>query len=399
MPRDKPAKVLLVSSHPVQYAAPLYRRYAGDQHIDLTVAFCSLAGAKANFDADFGQQIQWDVPLLHGYSWIHPPNRSLRPNIQRFWGLLNPGIWTVIRSGRFDVVVCYGYRAASFWVAAAAARLSGSSLVFTTDAHSLASRDRRWWKALAKRHLLKWVFRSAEAVFVPSTRGQRFLETLGVAPERVFLTPYAVENGFFSDRSSRVDVASVRERWQVPLGAVVALFCAKLAPWKRPFDLLRAAARVDGLWVVYAGDGTLRRELELQAHDLGVADRVRFLGFVNQLGLPEVYAAADLLVLPSEYEPFGVVVNEAFACGRPAIVSNACGAAGDLVREDETGFVVPVGDVDALAERLRWLQSHPEIRRRMGERALERVAAWGPEQNREAFVEACLTLMYRKEGR
>jgi glycosyltransferase involved in cell wall biosynthesis len=149
------------------------------------------------------------------------------------------------------------------------------------------------------------------------------------------------------------------------------------------------------MYVVYAGDGPLRSELEDLAAELGMAERVRFLGFENQSGLPAVYRAADVLVLPSAYEPFGLVVNEAFATGIPAIVSAACGSAGDLVREGSTGFVVEVGEVDDLADRLHRLAADPELRAAMGERAQARLKDWGPAQNASAFADACLALAVR----
>jgi glycosyltransferase involved in cell wall biosynthesis len=173
---------------------------------------------------------------------------------------------------------------------------------------------------------------------------------------------------------------------------MVALFAGKLVGWKRPFDLLRALPSVPGCWAVFAGDGTLHAELEAEAAKLGVRDRCLFLGFVNQTELPAVYTASDVLVLPSAHEPFGLVVNEAFACGTPAIVSEACGAAGDLVRDRETGFVVPVGDVEALGDRLRGLAGDRRALREMGDRARARVDEWGPLQNVEAFAKACLSL-------
>jgi glycosyltransferase involved in cell wall biosynthesis len=111
---------------------------------------------------------------------------------------------------------------------------------------------------------------------------------------------------------------------------------------------------------------------------LGVAHRVRFLGFVNQSRLPDVYRAADILVLPSEYEPFGVVVNEAMLCGRPVIVSDRVGAKYDLVREGETGFVYPCGDIEALAQILREVLPDRERLRKMGEAARKRMETWSP---------------------
>jgi glycosyltransferase involved in cell wall biosynthesis len=121
-----------------------------------------------------------------------------------------------------------------------------------------------------------------------------------------------------------------------------------------------------------------------------------FSGFVNQRSLPEVYAAADWLVLPSEYEPFGLVINEAFASGKPAVVSAACGAADDLVRDGETGFVVPVGDTALLSERFRTLVTNRGLLRAMGARARQRIDEWGPEQNQEAFANVCRALAARR---
>ena len=139
------------------------------------------------------------------------------------------------------------------------------------------------------------------------------------------------------------------------------LFCAKLQPWKGPLDVLEAFARanVPNSYLVFAGDGPLRTSIEQRACELGVSERVRILGFVNQSQLPSVYCAADLLVLPSLYEPFGFVVNEAMLCGCPAAVSDRVGAKYDLVRQGETGYVFPAGDVDALAAILRDVLSDP----------------------------------------
>jgi glycosyltransferase involved in cell wall biosynthesis len=390
-------KVLLVSSHPVQYAAPQFRRYAVDPRLDVTVAYCSLQGAEPGPDPDFGVAVGWDIPLLEGYRWVHLANRSIRaPGLQGFFGLLNPGLWKFVRRGDFDLVVCYGYKAASFWIAALAAKFSGAALVFTTDAHTLTPRDGARWKIPIKRALLPLIFRFADAALGPSSRTIALLHALGLPEDRCFLTHYVVDNDFFSHLAAAADRRAVRRRWGIPNGVVVALFVGKLVAWKRPGDLLAAAARVPSLYVVFAGEGSLRKNLEVRTEAPDLAGRVRFLGFVNQRHLPEVYAGSDVLVLPSEYEPFGVVVNEAFSCGIPAVTADACGAAGDLVRDGETGYVVPVGDVATLAEKLSRLVQDAGLRRAMGEKARATVEKWGPEQNADAFVKACLTIAARK---
>ena len=388
MEESPPIKVLLVSSHPVQYAVPLYRLYSRDPRLDVTVAYCSLQGAEPGVDPEFGVEFAWDIPLLEGYRWVHPPNRSPRPGLGGFFGLVNPGLASIIWRDRPDVVVCYGWWAASFWVAAVAAKLSGAKLVFTTDAHTLAPRDGARWKVRFKRFLLPAIFHLADAAFGPSTRTLGFLRDLGVPERKLFLTHYVVDNDFFSRGAAAADRRLVRAGWGVHEDAFVALFVGKLVPWKRPQDFLEAVARVPWVFAVLAGEGPLRSELEARAFQADLKGRLRFLGFVNQRGLPEIYAASDVLVLPSHYEPFGLVVNEAFSCGMPAIVSQACGAACDLVKHSETGWVIPVGDVDALATCLREAASDRQRLRAMGDAARKRMATWSPRENADAFARA-----------
>src|SRR5207247_5727539 len=124
--------------------------------------------------------------------------------------LLNTGLWRLIRRERYDVVVCYGYRAASFWIAALAAKVSEAALVFTTDAHTLVPRDGMRWKVFVKKVILPFVFRFADGVFGPSTGAVGLLRSLGVGADRIFLTPIVVATEFFSNGAVRTDRARVR---------------------------------------------------------------------------------------------------------------------------------------------------------------------------------------------
>src|ERR1019366_9700697 len=123
-----------------------------------------------------------------------------------------------------------------------------------------------------------------------------------------------------------------------------------------------------------------------RAAELEIADRVRFLGFMNQAQLPSVYCASDLLVLPSLYEPFGLVVNEAMICGLPVAVSDRVGARFDLVRSGENGYVFPAGGVNELAEILRQILPDTEKRARMGAAARQRMLTWSPREYVDGLV-------------
>jgi glycosyltransferase involved in cell wall biosynthesis len=392
-------RVLAVAAHPVQYMAPIFRRMAAHSGFELHVAYCSLRGAEAAHDPEFGATVEWDVPLLDGYSWTHVPN--LGSGEESFFGLRNPGLSKLIREGHYDAVLCFvGYVRATFWIACRAAKSSNTAFIFGTDTNTLAPRDGRSWKSTVKKILWPRLFRLADQVIVPSSGARDLMVSLGLPRERVTLTPYSVDNDWWMRQSAAVDRSAVRASWGAATSDAVVLFCAKLQPWKRPGDLLRAFAEAnlpDALLVI-AGEGPLRSELRSQAAALGIASRVRFLGFVNQSQLPAVYTSADLMVLPSEYEPFAVVVNEAMCCGCPVAASDHVGAARDLVAPVRKEFVFRCGDVaalavllsDALADRVRLAL--------LGSAAVAHMRTWSPERNIAATFEA-MEIAVARSGR
>jgi glycosyltransferase involved in cell wall biosynthesis len=386
---DRRYRVLAIAAHPVQYMAPIFRRMAAHPALDLHVAYCSLRGAEAGHDPEFGASIQWDVPLLDGYSWSEVPNRG--SGNESFFGLRNPDLWKLIRSGNFDAILCFtGYLNATFWIAHFAARWWHSAFLFGADTTTLTPLDGRRWKRRVKRVVWPLLFRLADQVIVPSSGTRDLMLSLGLPGDRVTLTPYSVDNDWWIQQSAQVDRSAVRASWRISSSDAVILFCAKLQPWKRPLDLLRAFAKAqlsNGI-LVFAGEGPLRAELEAHAVSLGVAARVRFLGFVNQTQLPAVYTSADLLVLPSVYDAFGVVVNEAMLCGCPVAVSDRVGAGRDLVAPVCPDFVFPCGDTEALAAILKRADTSRTWLSDLGRAARRRMETWGPPENIAGTVEA-----------
>jgi glycosyltransferase involved in cell wall biosynthesis len=382
-------RLLVVGSHVVQYAASAFRQTALDSRIDLKVAYCSMQGSEPGVDPGFGVKVSWDTPLLEGYPWVYVPNRAPRPGLGRFFGLINPGLWTLIRDGNFDAVLISGYFYASAWICIVAAKWFGVPILFFTDAYGLRSLAlRSKWKLRIKRILIPRIFSLAKVVLALSSGGVEYLKMLGFPDDRIVLTPYVVDNDWWVKQAAKVDRGAVRADWRIPDHASIALFCAKLQPWKVPLDLLEAfaAANVPDSYLVFAGDGPLRSDIERRVAELGLADRVRFLGFQNQTQLPSVYCASDLLVLPSQYDAFGLVVNEAMLCGLPVAVSDRVGAKFDLVRPGENGYVFPVGDVGELARILQQVLPDPEKRARMGAAARQRMETWSPREYVDGLV-------------
>jgi glycosyltransferase involved in cell wall biosynthesis len=392
-------RVLTIASHPVQYAAPIFRLMAQHHQLDFHVAYCSMRGAEAAHDPEFGTSVKWDIPLLDGYAWTHVPNRG--SGSESFFGLYNPGLWKLIRQGHFDALLCYtGYLRATFWIASLAAKSAGAAFLFGTDATTLASREGGEWKRLAKRMAWPLLFRLADQVIVPSSGTRDLILSLGIPGDRVTLTPYVVDNDWWTAQSAAVNRNAVRASWGARPDDTVILFCAKLQPWKRPIDLLRAFAKanVPNALLVFAGEGSLRSELEAEAAALSVKSKVRFLGFVNQSQLPAIYASADVMVLPSEYEPFAVVVNEAMLCGCPVIASDRVGAAQDLIAPVCPEFIFPCGDVEALAALLSRSAGDRALLQRIRHLGLAHLQTWTPQRNVAATVDAIERAVSRVRG-
>ena len=151
----------------------------------------------------------------------------------------------------------------------------------------------------------------------------------------------------------------------------MALFAGKLLAFKGPLDLLAAAASLKStgypVSILIAGSGPLEAELAATAMAAGVS--LHRLGFCNQTQMPGAYAAADVLVLPSSGETWGLVANEAQACGVPVIVSDACGCAPDLAQDGSAGRVFPFGDREALSAALLAILDHPPARKTILEKS------------------------------
>jgi glycosyltransferase involved in cell wall biosynthesis len=399
--KDGKYRVLLLLEHPVQYNTILWSLQARHPKLDILVAYCSLRGAQSAMHTEFGVDVKWDVPLLEGYPWVLVDAAAAGTNGSARPGFFSKALWKLIRDGDFDAVYAGGYYFPEAWFILLAAIRLRIPYVLSTDVHTLESRRVHSPVSRAvKKAIVGRIFRMAGAVNTGSSGATAYIKSLGVPEDRIILARDVVDNDWWAARAAKVDRGAIRRTWNIPADAPVVLYCAKLQPWKRPRDLLEAFARanVAAAYLVFVGDGPLHHELEVRTSSLGIADRVRFLGFVNQSGLPAVYAASDLLVLPSDYEPFGLVVNEAMVCSCAAVVSDRVGAKFDLIRQGETGYVFPCGDIAALANSLsEFLVDRPRLVR-MGAAAKLRMESWTPQMNVESFVQAVELAVKRNSG-
>ncbi|MEJ0067176.1 MAG: glycosyltransferase family 4 protein [Caulobacteraceae bacterium] len=335
----------------MQYYAPLFRALAG--RLDLRVFYAHRATPADQARAGFGVGFDWDIDLLSGYAQEFLQNRARAPGVDRFAGTDTPEIASRLRAGRFDAVLLMGWGLKCFHQALWAAKRLSLPVLVRGDSH--LDTPRASWKRCAKELVYPVFLRRFDAALVVGERNRAYWRHYGYPEAQMFDAPHCVDNDWFAARATPAARTALRARLSVRPSAKLAILAGKLVPSKRPGDLVEAASVVRNAGVpveiLIAGAGPLESDLRACAAALGVPLHV--LGFCNQTEMPPAYAAADVLVLPSESETWGLVVNEALACGRPILISDAIGCAPDMAAHLGDRVVFPAGDVNALAARLQ----------------------------------------------
>lgn len=373
-------RVAVFATHPIHYQIQLFKRLARVPGIDVTMLFGCRFGLTQQVDHTFGVAHRWyDESILEGLKHRFLRNYS-RMSLSTGFGVINPAIVPELVRGRYDVLIIQGYAGVTEWLAIAGAKCLASSVLFrgetTTWRH--ARGGHRWLRAAIMK-----VLKGTVDVFLPiGTCSRDFYQWYGVPDNRLVLAPYTVENEFFltQARELRNRRGEVRKSLGLTPEMPVVLYVSKLIPRKRPLDLLRA---FEGLRqpaaLVLVGDGPLRSEVERYVAERSLAN-IHCVGFQRQELLPLFYAIADVFVLPSEYEPWGLVVNEAMCFSLPVVTTRGVAAAADLVVNGENGFVHDVGDIVAIRSALERLLGDPTRSREMGCRSQEIIRRWGPER-------------------
>jgi glycosyltransferase involved in cell wall biosynthesis len=384
----------VLATHPIQNHAPIFRELA--RHCDLTVYFAHRQTPQGQAQAGFGVPFEWDVDLLSGYESAFLDNRSRQPATNRFFGCDTPGIDEAIGRGHFDAFMVTGWGVKTYWQAVMACRRRNVPVLIRGDSQLPARR--RPALRLAKELIYPRLLGLFDGFLYVGCRNREYLQHYGIAEHRLFFSPHCVDNDSFAARAG-AERAKGRDRGASAATMKSVLFSGKLVERKRPFDVIRALTLAAGQgWraeAVFVGAGELEDSLRREAASSGVP--AIFHGFQNQSRMPSLYAAADLLVLPSDHqETWGLVVNEAMVCGLPAVVSDAVGCGPDLIDAGRTGAVFPLGNTTALA---RAIQSTLALETSSVRRHLsEKMADYSPTAAARGIIEGAEILRSSRAG-
>jgi glycosyltransferase involved in cell wall biosynthesis len=374
----------VLNSHPIQYFAPLYAYLNAAPDLEISALYLSDCSIRGWNDPEFDRDVKWDLDLLAGYCSKFVGDRARTREPRGFWSLLAPQLWSELRSGCYDVLWLHGHNHAANLIALMAAKTAGLPVMMRGETH--LGMPRSGIKSALRRPLIGALYRGCDRLLAIGSANAAFYRAMGVPDHKIFLVPYCVDNERFVIAANLTDNqrAEIRKRYEVPADRLAVLYAAKFMPRKRPGDLLDAACRLKtqaGLpfTLIMAGSGELEGELRAFCVEHGL-DNVVFTGFINQSALPALYAAADVFVLPSEQETWGLAVNEAMCAGLPIVVSREVGCVADLVADGVNGYTPSAGDTEALASALRRLIEDEDLRRRQGSESRKRILQWGYRQ-------------------
>jgi glycosyltransferase involved in cell wall biosynthesis len=350
------------------YRIPILNALARRDDIDLHVLFLA--------ETDPTQR-QWQVykgEIRFSYEILSGVRRRMRGQML----LLNWGVERALERSSPDAIVCGGYNYIASWIALRWSERKGLPFYLWVESTTRDLRTGQKWIEAMKRSFLS----RCAGFIVPGEASRQYLTGYGMPAERIYFAPNAIDNDLFSNGAdeARRNASSLRSELGVP--SSYFLFVGRLVKEKGIFELLDAYSALSAkvrqeFGLVFVGDGPCRFELERMAQSAG--DNIKVVGFAHREKLADYYGLADIFVFPTHTDPWGLVVNEAMACGLPVICSDAAGCSADLVEDGWNGRIVPASNSTLLAGAMGEFASDLEVRDRMGHNSRQRISQFAPE--------------------
>lgn len=352
------------------YRIPLFNALADRRDIDLHVVFLSETDPGLREWKVYTDEIRFSYQVL----------RSRRWQIGKYNCLVNVGIGHALELARPEVILCGGYNYLASWQALLWARLRSTPFLLWSESTLRDSRSGHPAVELLKTEFL----RHCSGFVVPGRSALEYLVFRGLRKDRIYTAVNAVDNDLFASTAACARRNAAHRRTELGLPDRYFLFAGRLVREKGVFELLSAYAKLDGalrqqIGLVFVGDGAARHALEAESPAVKPGT-IKFAGFAQREQLASYYALAEMLILPTYTDTWGLVVNEAMACGLPVILSDTAGCGADLVTDNWNGRIVPPKDVKALAFAMGALASQPEQLARMSANSKNRILEYSPHE-------------------
>ncbi|MFD2999139.1 glycosyltransferase [Pontibacter toksunensis] len=366
-------KLAIITTHPIQYNAPIFKMLTERKKVEVKVFYTWEQSKEEVYDPLFKRIIKWDLPLLEGYEYSFLRNKAKEPGSHHFWGINNPDIKEQILDYEPSAILVFGWSYISHLKVLK--YFSGKiPIIFRGD--STLMNEEVGLKRLLRKLFLTWVYRHITKALFVGKKNEEYYLRFGVKPEQLVFAPHAVENDRFQGNSNSSSQINWREKLMIPESATVLLFAGKFEPRKNPFLLISAFKELKStnMHLVMVGNGDFEKELKQQSADVS---NIHYLDFQNQQNMPSIYKMADVFVLPSKSETWGLAVNEAMACGSAVLVSDKCGCSVDLVDPGVNGYIFESDNKNDLLEKLAFYEkASKDSISKMGLASQDKIQEW-----------------------
>lgn len=347
-------KIAIITTHPIQYNAPLFKLLTDRSAVEIKVFYSWGTKVLENkFDPGFGKIINWDIPLLEGYSFEFLENTAKEQGSHHFNGIINPDIIEKIQAYNPHCLLVYGWAFKSHLKVMRYFK-NKISIVFRGDSTLLDTQN--FVNRIKRKIILKWVYSHVNKALYVGTNNYAYFKSFGLKSNQLSFAPHAVDNQkfFCLDNACKEIAINYRRQLEIMKDDFVILFAGKFEPKKDPLLLAEAFISCcfpSSVHLLMVGNGILEDQLKSKCRD---KVNIHFLEFQNQSNMPGLYACSDVFVLPSKGpgETWGLAVNEAMASGNAIIASDKCGCSADLIENGKNGFIFQAGNREMLREKL-----------------------------------------------
>jgi glycosyltransferase involved in cell wall biosynthesis len=370
-------KLAIITTHPIQYNAPLFRLLTMRGNIEIKVFYTWSQSENEVYDPDFRHSRKWDIPLLEGYNYEFVTNTSTKPGSNRFKGIINPDIINRINSFTPSALLVFGWAFSTHFKLLRYYK-GKIPVLFRGDSNLLDEPTGISIKKFLRRQFLRWVYSYVDKALYVGTYNKQYFLKHGLKEHQLIFTPHAVENDRFvkSEELSK-EAKKMRENLLIEPDNTVFLFAGKLHEKKDPLLLISAFIELNDTQshLVLVGNGELEKKIKYLTEN---CSNIHWLPFQNQSKMPMIYHLCNVFVLPSKGpgETWGLAVNEAMAAGKAILVSNRVGGSIDLVSNRENGYIFEARNKLQLVKRMKCLSEDKNFTVRMGELSRRKISHW-----------------------
>lgn len=358
--------ILIFASHPIQYYVPLYKEL--NNHFNIKVIYFSDTGLKDRYVEGIGKLPKWDIPLLDGYNYQFLKN--IGKNNKGFFSRINFGIYKAIKDWKGEYILISGWNNFSCLMAMVIGKFLNKKILIRSDSN-VKNINSSFFNTLIK----KIIFLFVDKILYVGYNNKEYFKYYNQPENKFIFTPFSVDNNRFqiAYKNEAKKTTETKKSLGVHPNDFVFIFVGKLIKIKGVLELIKAfdSANLKDSHLLIVGTGNMEDELKEYVSSNNLTKNIHFIGYKNQLELPMYYAISDVFILPSLFEPWGLVVNEAMNFSLPLILSDKAGCVEDLLKEGVNGFTFN-GDIkDNLKETLIKVRKIENFKANYGKHSLE----------------------------